>query len=174
MIDLQTILTYLTLISVPVGVFYHIMTLNNTRKNQALTLETRQAQLLMNIMNTFNSNELRKQWHLVESSTWDNYDEFHEKYHKGTEELTAVVRHFTFFESIGSLVDKNLLDVEMINGALAMGIVITWRKYEDIILEDRDRFRSPTLWGSFESLYIKLSNRVEFAVAEVADFVEKQ
>jgi hypothetical protein len=43
MIDLQTVLTYLTLISVPVGVFYHIMTLRNTRKNQQLILETRRA-----------------------------------------------------------------------------------------------------------------------------------
>ena len=49
MIDLQTLLTYLTLISVPFGVFYHIMTLNNTRKNQQMQLETRQAQLFFNL-----------------------------------------------------------------------------------------------------------------------------
>jgi len=41
-VNLQTVLTYLTLISVSVGVFYHIMTLRNTRKNQQLQLETRQ------------------------------------------------------------------------------------------------------------------------------------
>jgi hypothetical protein len=45
MTDIQTALTYLTLISVPVDVFYHIMTLRNTRRNQELQLETRHAQL---------------------------------------------------------------------------------------------------------------------------------
>jgi len=41
-VSLQTLLTYLTLISVPVGVFYHVMTLRNTQRNRKLQLETRQ------------------------------------------------------------------------------------------------------------------------------------
>ena len=50
-ITLQTLLTYLTLISVPVGVFYYITTLRN--QNRA-----RQAQLLMQ-MHMYRTNELR-------------------------------------------------------------------------------------------------------------------
>jgi len=58
MMDVETLINLLALISIPIGVFYHIMTLNNTGKNQELTikaqnhaLETRQAQLFMNIYN---------------------------------------------------------------------------------------------------------------------------
>jgi hypothetical protein len=51
MINIQALLTYLTLISIPVGVTFHIMTLNNTRKNQQQQLETRQAQLFMQMYN---------------------------------------------------------------------------------------------------------------------------
>jgi hypothetical protein len=40
---LQRVLTFVTLISVPVGVFYIIMTLWNTRKNQELEIENRMA-----------------------------------------------------------------------------------------------------------------------------------
>jgi len=40
-VNLQTVLTYLTLISIPVGVIYHIMTLRNTRKTRELTLRAR-------------------------------------------------------------------------------------------------------------------------------------
>jgi hypothetical protein len=43
-VSIQTMLTYLTLISVPVGVFYHIMTLRNQSR-------TRQVQLFMQIYN---------------------------------------------------------------------------------------------------------------------------
>ena len=59
-VSIQTLLTYLTLISVPVGVFYHIMTLRNTRKNQELQLETRQTQLFMEIYKTYASKQFQK------------------------------------------------------------------------------------------------------------------
>lgn len=48
-VSLQTLLTYLTLISVPVGIFYYIMTLRNNSKNQRQTLDTRQTNILMNL-----------------------------------------------------------------------------------------------------------------------------
>ena len=44
-VSLQTLLTYLTPISIPVGVIYHIMTLRNTRKNKQPQLKT-SAQLI--------------------------------------------------------------------------------------------------------------------------------
>ena len=56
-LTLQTLLTYLTLISVPVGVFYHIMTLNNTSKNQRQTLDTRQTNILMNLYKEWGTDE---------------------------------------------------------------------------------------------------------------------
>jgi hypothetical protein len=40
MIDIQTVLTYLTLISIPVGVFYHITTLRNAEKARSTQLAT--------------------------------------------------------------------------------------------------------------------------------------
>jgi hypothetical protein len=43
---LQTVLTFVTLISVPVGVFYHIMTLRNQK-------QSRQASLFMQLYDTY-------------------------------------------------------------------------------------------------------------------------
>jgi len=64
MIDIQTVLTYLTLISVPVGVFYHIMTLNNTRKNQEMQLETRQTQIFLNFFTEWRSKEMMEKYQM--------------------------------------------------------------------------------------------------------------
>jgi hypothetical protein len=50
--SLQSALTYLTLISVPVGIFYHIMTLRNQNKN-------RQAQLFINLYSTYATPEMQ-------------------------------------------------------------------------------------------------------------------
>ena len=172
MIDLQTVLTYLTLISVPVGVFYHIMTLQNTRKNQQLQLETRQAQLYMGLINTFNSLEHRKQWVITESATWKDHADYTSKYntHNNPEVLIATLMMFTFFESVGSLVRKNLVNIDLVDGVMAISIILIWRRFEDIIKADREYFQSPTLWEDFEYVYIELSKREKYAEISPPDF----
>ncbi len=80
MIDLQTVLTYLTLISVPIGVFYHIMTLNNTRKNQKMQLETRQAQLFMQIYHGMSSPEFYMRSDELLKMEWEDFDDYYRKY----------------------------------------------------------------------------------------------
>ena len=160
--SLQTVLTYLTLISVPIGVFYHIMTLRNTRKNQELQLETRQAQLYMGLINTLMSSEFRRQWHLAESAEWTDHADYTKKYIPGSEVLTAVTVMFTFFDSIGSLVKKKLIDIDLIDGSLALSIVIMWRLYEPVIIGDRPYFQTPTIWEDFEYIYKEISKREQF------------
>ena len=76
MVDIQTVLTYLTLISVPVGVAYHIMTLNNTRKNQQMQLDTRQAQLYTTLWNqSFNNPEWMKNYLIMDKLKWTTFTE---------------------------------------------------------------------------------------------------
>jgi hypothetical protein len=172
MITLEQIIYVVPILALAASILYYALNLRTANKTQRLQLETRQAQLYMGIINVFNSLEFRRQWHLVESATWNDSDDFHEINPPGSDVLTAVVRHFTFFESIGSLVDKKLVDIELIDGILAQAIVMTWRKYEPIIMEDRTQFHTPTMWIQFENLYNKLSKREEFTTTKVADFVE--
>ena len=172
-VSFQTLLTYLTLISIPVGVFYHIMTLRNTRKNQQLQLETRQASLIMGLINTLISSEFRKQWHLAESAEWTNHDDYHKKYIPGSEVLTAVTVMFTFFDSVGTLVKKKLIDIDLVDGSLALSIVIMWRLYEPIIIGDRDYFQTPTMWEDFEYIYNEISKRERFIQTSPPEYVRK-
>ena len=99
MVDIQTVLTYLTLISVPVGVFYHIMTLNNTRKNQELTLkaqqqqlETRQAQIFMQLYNKW-GDDLRESFNQITSMEYKDFADFKEKY--GDETKRDMLKHIS-------------------------------------------------------------------------------
>ncbi len=48
-ITYQMVLSTLQTAGILVGIYYYVMTLRNQRKNQELALETRQAQLFMNI-----------------------------------------------------------------------------------------------------------------------------
>jgi hypothetical protein len=66
---LQTIGILMTGVSLTIAAAYYTLTLRNTQKNQQLQLETRQAQLYMGLVNTFNSYEHRTQWVITESAT---------------------------------------------------------------------------------------------------------
>jgi hypothetical protein len=167
MFDLQTILTYLTLISVPVGVFYHIMTLRNTRKNQRLQLETRQAQLYMSLINTLRSPEFRKQWHMAEAAEWEDFEDFSVKYsaENNPEVLSAFTSVWAFFESVGTLVKKGLIDISLVDGFLAGSIVLAWRWFEPLLMGDRELF-GENLWADFEYIYREIMKRGDYRIPD--------
>lgn len=156
MIDLQTILTYLTLISVPVGVAYHIMTLNNTRKNQQMQLETRQASILMNLYQTARSPEFTEMVdHILFRINFTDWKDLEKKIHPDTrsEERTMWFSVLNFYEGVGLLVKRNLLDISMVDELFGVFLVILWEKMGPHEMESRERFNLPNLYSNFEYLY---------------------
>ena len=101
-VTLQTVLTYLTLISVPVGVFYHILTLRN--QNRA-----RQIQIIRGINPTHNLEFL---------SSWEytDYDDFMSKYglESDPEGWFNLMEWFTKLEEFGVYVKEGLLDIRLL------------------------------------------------------------
>jgi hypothetical protein len=149
MIDLQTVLTYLTLISVPIGVFYHILTLYNTRKNQQQQLETRQAQLLSTYTNMLVSNESIHNAIIY----WSNhpeftYEEFKEKYPPECEEYRTLTRLFSIYETLGLLSRRGLVDVELVHEAFNF----QWDKFKPIIKGWQQDMGSPFIMEHYEWL----------------------
>jgi len=138
---LQTLLTFVTLISVPVGVFYHIMTLRNTRRNQQLQLETRQAQLLMNLYETYSSPDFRSQLNTIWYLEWSDYDDFWEKYggENNPEIWSAWQSIAGFWNGIGILVKRGLADIGMIDELLGNILVGIWPMMEPIIIGYREQ-----------------------------------
>jgi len=77
---------------------------------------------------------------------------------------------FTFFDSVGHLVKKKLINIDLLNETFAMSIIVTWRRFESIIKGDREYFLSPTLWEDFEYIYYELSKREQFADTSPPDY----
>ncbi len=158
MADLETILTYLTLISVPIGVFYHIMTLNNTRKNQQVQLETRQAQLFMQIYQEMSSVENFRIMSDLGGMEWDDYDDFMRKYSGETNREAFAKRysHQYKFDGIGILVKTGLIDLERVYDLMYDIIVWHWDKYGDINIKHREVFDNPDFMAGYEYLVYEL------------------
>jgi hypothetical protein len=159
MIDIQTVLTYLTLISVPVGVFYHIMTLRNQSR-------TREAQLFMNIYNqSFSSPPYQKAVAKLVNTPWKSYGEFVKRYHGGEEydeEFTVAYDLIGgFFEGVGVLVRDKLLDIRYVALLMSGQTRMFWNMNKPYIKRLRVDWNAPRFWSETEYLYDELIKYIE-------------
>jgi len=158
MIDLQTLLTYLTLISVPVGVIYHIMTLNNTRKTQQLQLETRQASLFQQIYSKFGEPDFIRNESAMMSFQFNDYDDFLKKYgsQANPEAFTQWMSVVRFYHGVAVLVEKGLIDIQLVYDLMGDHVIEAWEKERIVNLEYRKRSGDYDHGRSMEILYNKL------------------
>ena len=153
---LQTLLTFLTLISVPVGVFYHIMTLKNTRKNQQLQLETRQTQLFMNIHeHHISMPTMEITFEMMWEWDWRDFDDFVEKYMypNNKENNIKFMHYFASLERLGVLCRKGLIDPDLVYDSQPGSIIFLWEKFLPVIEEYRVRMNAPHIYADPEYLY---------------------
>jgi hypothetical protein len=176
-ITLQTMLTYLTLISVPVGVFYHIMTLRNTRKNQELTLRaqeqalvTRQAQLFMQIYDKSISKEYADAMKVLRGVKFDDYEEYkHYMVNMGDYPDKVDAWNFIggFYEGLGLLVMEDLISIRMVTVFMGNSITRFYNKFGGpYIHQFRDETGITGILSETEYLY----NRVKKFIEENPDY----
>ncbi len=154
-LSIQTLLTYLTLISVPVGVFYHIMTLRNTRKNQQLTLENRNAQLLMRIYDKYTETEIMRQQMEILSHQWSDVDDFWDNYgpYSNPEYYTMFARLAYYFDGIGVLLKRGLVDRDAIYDLMGVHVLQYWsHPYGPLMKGLREKWGNPEAYKWFEYL----------------------
>lgn len=181
MVDYSTLSIVFTGLSISIAAFYYIITLRNTKKNQELQLETRQAQLLMSLYETYRSQEFRNQWTSVLKQEWTDFDDFWDKYglENNPEEWSNWQALASFFHGVGILVKKGLIEIEVLEELLAPTVLMGWvvmgpilKGFEGYIERDsvRTRFRDIEglsvskrfkSWSGFEFLYNELRKREE-------------
>jgi len=66
-----------------------------------------------------------------------------------------------FFEGVGVLLKRNLIDIAMIDDLLGNSIIMTWEKMGPIEVETRERWDAPRTFDDFEYLYKTLMKYIE-------------
>ena len=149
---LETLLTLVTLISVPVGVFYYVVTLRNQRRN-------REAALLMQIHSQWTT-LIHKSYSEIMRWEWDDYDDYREKYG----DLASQERLETvggYFEGIGVYVREGLIPIRLVTLFMTSPIVRFHEKFGPIAKEERVRHNAPRIGSETEYLYNELMRYVE-------------
>jgi hypothetical protein len=169
-LTLQTTISLLTLISLTIGVIYHIMTLNNTRKNQRLQLETRQAQLFMQIHSQIVAGEIIDYvLEIVDEWSWEDYDDYYRKYIDDKEKDAIGSKVAMYIEGIGVLSKRGLIDASLVDDLMSGMILAYWEKVEDVTKEYRRRANFPQASEWVEYLYYEIKSIAKEQHPEIAE-----
>ena len=155
-ITLSMIRDVITIFGVIAGFSYYVLTVRNSRKTQKHQLETRQAQLFMQMYNRWNTLEMRTQFDLVMASEWKDYDDFVD-YSRDREYMTGFYIVAGFIEGIGVLVNKGLIEAGLVDDLLSGSLMRYWEKLEPVVFEIRARRNWPQYgeWGEYLYCQIK-------------------
>jgi hypothetical protein len=155
MVDIQTISIAVASAGVFLAAIYYIFQIRHQTR-------LRQTDLVMRLYSTFASEDHRTAGKKVIWITYKDYDDFVKKYGAPNSEEpipTAVDTVLYFFEEVGVLLSKNLVDIDMIDQLMGYNIMMIGTKTMPIIEEARKRLDLPRVWTNFEYLYNEMKKR---------------
>ena len=134
-LTLQTIGIGIAAASVVVGVLNSILMSRRAERHRKTDVETRQAQLFMNIYERFTD---KGYWDMVNEIREFDYvdvDDFQKKY--GQYERNKAWAITSVFEGIGVLLKRELIDIRQVNDLMPLTVMSVWEKLEPLIMEAR-------------------------------------
>ena len=141
MVDITEISAMVAAAGVLVGVVYYILDMRNQSR-------MRQTELVMKLYSQFSSLEFQKMWQKVMKREAKDYNVYSHEY--GTAEFLSVG---IFFEGIGILLRRKLIDIELVDDMFTSPIKLTWERVKDVTLEGRRVRNQPEVFEWFEYLY---------------------
>jgi len=169
--ELQTVSTTIGIlaacVSVVIGVVNQIVSRQRTEKTEQLTLETRQAQLFMQIYNRWNTPDIQKAYgtwrYLLYPQIQDvtDYQEkvLNERAKGNLEPWLSGQLLGTYFEGLGMLVKKGLVDIDWVEDLFSNRIKFFWEAGAPIFEMRRQQLHDPKLYDSIEFLYNEMKKR---------------
>jgi hypothetical protein len=147
MVDIQTVSVVIASASVVAGVVYYALQLRHQNK-------MRQTDLIMKLYSRYGSKGFQKTLEEVSRREAKSFHDYEEKY--GRAEFAAVG---TFFEGIGVLLYRKLIDISLVDDLFTAPIKMAWDKMKDSIIEVRKEWGQPTIFEWFEYLYNEMKKR---------------
>ena len=146
MIDIPSISALVAAVGVIVGVVFAVLQLRNL-------VRTRQTDLVMRVYSTFGSKEFQREWTRIWNTEYKNHKDFLKK-----EKLVAPEAGL-FFEGVGVLLYRKLIDISLIDDLFSGPIKMTWEKMKPIVEDARKQLDQPQYAEWVEYLYNEMQKR---------------
>jgi len=153
MVDISTVSIAIASAGVFLAAIYYIFQIRHQTK-------LRQTDLVMKLYSDFNSLQFQKTWEEVLKRKEEDFLEIEKKYGKA-EALTVGM----FFEGIGILLKRKLIDIELVDDMFTTAIKMTWEKMRNTTLQARKVTNTPETFEWFEYLYNEMEKRKEQQLA---------
>jgi len=153
MLDIPSISAIVAAVGVLVGVVIAVLELRNIVK-------ARQTDVLWRILQSFNSKEGLEAWTKVFNLEFRDYNEFVKKHGQPFSEgpvAIAIGMVGNLFEGTGILLNKRLIDFDLVYRTLPVGI--TWEKMKLIVEGARKQYNMPAYYEWFEYLYNEMQKK---------------
>lgn len=126
-----------------------------------MQLETRKAQLFMQIYNRFTEVEFRENFNEVLSREWEDYEDYNKKYGRFTNPSAQAKSSSValFFEGLGILLMKGFLDVDIVGRLMSSPVRMYWAKMNPIFYDMRTRMGDEEVMEYAEYLYDEVDGR---------------
>src|SRR4030042_548777 len=147
MVDTQTVSVAIASTSVVIVAIYYVFQIRHQTR-------LRQTDLVMRLYSTFGSKEFQDAWTRIESIEFKNYDEYMRKCGSGD-----YVQCATFFEGIGVLLQKKLIDLNLVDALFSEPLKHAYERMKPIIEGNREQFHSQREFENFEYLYNEMRKR---------------
>ena len=147
MLDLSTISSMVTTVSVVIGIIFALMELRH------LT-ETRKTEIIMRIYERFASKEIVEAMNrVIMAAKFESLEDYSKKYG-----LTDVIEIAHIYEGLGVLLEQNLIDIKMVDSLFGSMVNSFWeRKIQPVVYALRESMHQPFFLSHFEYLVKRLS-----------------
>ena len=155
MASLEFVALVLTGLGLTASIVYYANVLSNSNKTQQMQLETRQAQLLMQIINQWSQPAMVEARDFYARLEITSFDEF-VKMLANHETMKILRRYMGWLEGIGVLVRENYLDIKVIARLMFSNVTRDWEAVAPYIRQYREEQHYPRAFIEFEYLYKQL------------------
>jgi len=149
-VDIQTVSIAIASAGVFAAAIYYMLQLRHQNK-------VRQTDLVVRLYSRYGSEGFQKTSEKVRkrlSGEALSFHDYEEKY--GWAEWVAVG---TFFEGIGILLHRKLIDIGLVDDLFTSPVDMAWDAMKDSIIEARKEYGQPTVFEWFEYLYNEMKKR---------------
>ena len=157
MVDQETltmIKDIVTILGVIGGLTYYIISVRNQNR-------TRQAQLFMSLYDHYNDPEYWKNYrHIIYEQKYNTVEEYNEKYADEETNYIANASLMSYYSGVKLLLEKGLIDKDLVEKLMGYNIHSLWKKRESVILDRRERLKT-SHWWNVEELYDQIKEWVE-------------
>jgi len=146
-VEITTVSIVIAAASVVAGVIYYSFQIRHQTR-------IRQTDLVMRLYSTRASGEFQEAWKKVMAKESKDYHDYEKWY-----EWSDFIKVGIFFEGIGILLHRKLIDISLVDDLFSYIIQTTWEKMRQVVEAVRKHNNAPQIFEWFECLYNETKKR---------------